>query len=583
MKFSELADSFEKLEATTKRLEMFSILSDLFKRAPSGEIDKVVYLCEEQLLPPFRGVEIGMAEKLVARAVAEASGKEVEEVWRLYKKLGDMGLVGEKLAEKQQRPRRALEVSEVYEKLLEIARASGVGSIERKIGLLASLLAAAASKERRYILRFVVGKLRLGVGDPTIMEALSQAVAGDRSLRPEIERAYNLCSDLGLVAKALFEKKERGLREFKVKVGNPVRPALAERLPTVQEIIKKIGRCSVELKVDGFRSQVHKRGAEVEIFSRNLERTTAMFPDIAEAARNDIKAKEAILEGEAVAINEETGELHPFQVTVQRKRKYKIEEMARDFPLILYAFDLIYADGTDYTPEPYEKRRQALERLLKPNGKIRPVERIISDDPEEIGRFFEEAIERGVEGIIAKKLDAPYQAGARNFNWIKLKRSYKGELQDTIDVVVVGYFRGRGARARFGIGAALAAVYDDRADLFCTVTKIGSGLSDENWINLRKLLDGSAMPHKPARVESLIEPDVWVEPNFVFTVRADEITRSPLHTCGKRDTEPGYALRFPRFVGWVREDKKPEDATTVEEIVQLYKSQKKVKAVATAV
>jgi DNA ligase-1 len=581
MKFARLADYFEQLEATTKRLEMFDILSRLFQEAESDEIDKVVYLCQEQLAPSFRGIEIGMAEKLILRAIASATEENETQVVQLYKKLGDPGLVIEQLLVKHRgagaRGKR-LDVTTVYDELLAIAQTTGEGSVEKKIRRLADLLSACSPKEARYIARFVMGRLRLGIGDPTILDSLSKAFKGDRSFRPELERAYNLCSDLGLVARTLFHKGERGIRDFHVQVGNPIRMAAAERLPTASEIVKKIGRCAAEVKLDGFRLQIHKRGEMVETFSRNLERTTPMFPEIIEGVRQQVRAREAIFEGEALAINEETGELYPFQVTVQRKRKHGVEEMAREYPLVLYAFDLIYADGTDYTPHPYQKRRQALERLILAGERIRLAEQIITDDPREIERFFEESIARGLEGIVAKKLDAPYQAGARGFHWIKLKRSYKGELSDTVDVVLVGYFRGRGMRAKFGIGALLGAVYDPASDTFKTVAKIGSGLSEENWVRMRELLDGVRVAHRPARVDSLIEPDVWVEPRYVVTVLADEITKSPVHTCGKNNDEPGYALRFPRIVGWIREDKNPEDANTVGEIIEMFQMQRKVKA-----
>lgn len=576
MRFAQLVDYFERLEATTKRLEMFDILSELFQACERKEIDKVVYFCQEQLLPPFRGIEIGMAEKLILRAIARATGASEAEVARLNKERGDPGLVVEELLQQRKTHPAGMSVQEVYEALLRIAETTGEGSVERKIQMLADLFRRSSPKEARYIARFVLGRLRLGVGDPTILDALSKAVAGDRSLRPDLERAYNLCSDLGLVARTLFEQGIEGIRAFRIRVGNPIRPALAERLPSAQEIVEKLGRCAVEVKLDGFRCQIHKAGDQVEIFSRNLERTTPMFPELIEAVRQQIDAREAILEGEAVAVNEETGEIYPFQVTVQRKRKHGVEEMMREYPLVLFAFDLLYADGQDYTPQPYATRFEVLSRLIRPDGRIRLVDRIITDDPRVIQQFFDEAIERGMEGIVAKRLDAPYQAGARGFHWIKLKRSYKGELSDTIDVVIVGYFRGRGMQAKFGIGALLGAVYDPDSDTFKTVAKIGSGLTEEEWVRIRELLDQIRTEHRPARVESVLEPDVWVEPRYVVTVLADEITRSPVHTCGKTNEEPGYALRFPRVVGWIREDKGPEDATTVKEILSMFQMQKRV-------
>ncbi|OYT37981.1 DNA ligase [Candidatus Pacearchaeota archaeon ex4484_31] len=579
MLFLQLAECFEKLEATTKRLEMFNILSDFFKKVEKDEIDKVIYFCEEQIMPPFKGIEIGMAEKMVEKAISKATGKSIKEVEESYKKLGDLGLASEQLLKKKQVTLIKLSppsIKEVYEILLKIAKTTGEGSVDKKIDLLAGLLTRVSAKEAKYIVRFVLGRLRLGIGDPTIMDSLSQAIVGDRSLRSEIERAYNLCSDLGLVAKVLFEKGPKALKQFKVQVGLPIRMALAERLASAKEIIKKIGKCAAETKYDGLRLAIHKDDGKVEIFSRNQERMTHMFPEIVKAAKEQIKANKAIIEGEAVAFNDETNEFYPFQVTITRKRKYEVAERSKEFPLVLFAFDLLYKDGKDFTKEAYVKRREELEKTIKKGKTIRLAEKIVTDDPEELEKFFELNIERGTEGIVAKRLDAPYQAGARNFNWIKLKRSYKGELQDTVDVVIVGYFKGKGLRARLGIGALLACVYDDEEDTFKTIAKVGSGLSEENWIKLRELLDKTKVSKKPARVDSLIKPDVWTEPKYVFTVMADEITHSPVHTAGRKGNKPGFALRFPRIQGWIR-DKKPEDATTVKEITEMFEMQKRVK------
>ena len=579
MLFSQLAEVFERLGATTKRLEMFEILSEFFKKISPDEADKIVYLCEEQILPPFKGLEIGMAEKMVEKAIAKCSNKSAKEIESLYKKLGDLGLVSEQVLGKKRAALFASKepsTSEVYESLYKIAQLSGSGSSDRKIDTLAGLLAKVSAMEGKYIVRFVIGGMRLGIGDPTIMDSMSKAMTGDRmQLRPEIEKSYNLCSDLGLVAKVLFEKGIPGLKQFKVNVGSPIRMALAERLPNSEDIIKKMGKCAVETKYDGLRIQWHLDNGKVDLFSRNQERMTPMFPDLVKGIKEQIKAKSAIGEGEAVAYNEETGEFFPFQVTMTRKRKYEIEKKAKETPLVLFSFDILYLDGEDLTQKPYVERTKILEKSIKKGFTIRMAEKIFTDKPEELEKFFEENIQRGTEGIMAKRLDAPYQAGARNFNWIKLKRSYKGELNDTIDVCIIGYFKGRGMRAKFGIGALLGAVYDEKSDTFKSIAKIGSGLSEEKWVEVRKLLDKIKTDKKPARADSLIIPDVWASPKYVFTVMADEITKSPLHTAGKKGNEPGLALRFPRIQGWLR-DKKAEDATSADEVEKMFKMQKRV-------
>lgn len=581
MLFSQLCEVLEKLEATSKRLEMFEILSRFFKKVSKEDVDKVVYLCEEQLLPPFKGLEIGMADKMVEKAIAKASNKSAEEITKLYKKKGDLGLVAEEVLAKKRITliaAKAPSILEVYKTLTKIAQTTGSGSVDRKINELTGLLTRVSAKEAKYIVRFVLGRLRLGIGDPTIMDSLSKALTGDRmKLREDIERAYNLCSDLGLVAKILLDKGVNALKQFKIQVGSPIRMALAERLPSAEDILNKIGKCAVETKYDGLRLQVHKQGEKIEIYSRNQERMTHMFPDIIQGIKKQIKAKSAILEGEAVAYNEETGEFFPFQVTITRKRKYEIEKRAKEAPLVLFTFDLLFVNGKDMTEKSYVERTKALDKIISKGFTIRRAEKNITDNPKELEKFFEDNVQRGTEGIIAKRLDSPYQAGARNFNWIKLKRSYKGELKDTIDVVIVGYFKGRGMRAQFGIGALLGAVYDEKSDSFKTICKIGSGLSEEKWQEIRKLLDKNRVEHKPARVDSEIKPDVWTQPHYVFTVLADEITLSPLHTAGKTKEKAGFALRFPRVQGWIR-DKKAEDATSVKEIEKLFKMQKRVEA-----
>jgi DNA ligase-1 len=572
--FQQLSAYFERLEATTKRLEMFSILAELFALAGADEIAPMIYLTQGELLPSFRGLQIGMSEKLLIRTIALSAGCDPAEVAAAVKRSGDLGKTAEVLL---RRDGEGLSVTAVYDRLVKTARISGEGSVEEKVNRLSELFRQLSPQEARYMARVVMGKLRLGAGDATILEALSVAVLGDRTAKSALERAYNLCSDLGVVGEQLLAKGLKGVEAIHARLGYPIRPALCERLPTTEEIIGKIGRCSVEIKYDGLRLQIHRDGDRTEIFSRNLERMTPMFPEITEAVRRSLRADRAIIEGEALAVDEASGELLPFQVTMQRKRKHRIATMAKDVPLRFFAFDLLYLDEEDYTPRSYGERRAKLRSLLKPDAVMELSRAIETDDPAVLQRFFDEAVASGQEGIVAKRLDGVYTAGARNFNWIKLKRSYKGELTDTVDVVVVGYFAGKGQRAKFGVGTVLAAVYDDRSDTFKTVTKIGSGFSEEELWELKAKLDEISLDHQPARVESLMEPDVWVEPRYVLTVMADEITRSPMHTCGKEGDEPGYAMRFPRTVGFIRIDKRAEDASTVAEVIELFDQQKRVK------
>ena len=452
---------------------------------------------------------------------------------------------------------------------------SGRGSVEAKLNGLSSLLRGVSPVQGKYIVRFTLGRLRLGIGDPTVLEALALA-AGDRALKGELERAYNLCSDLALVAGTLKQQGMDGIGELHIKVGYPVRMALCERLPSAADIIEKMGEAAVEAKYDGFRCQVHKDGEKVTIFSRNLNLMTDMFPEIVQATRG-LKAESVIFEGEALAHNEATGELYPFQVTMKRRRKHNIAEMQKDNPLRFFAFELLYLNGRDMTIEPYERRREKLVELISGSKGIEPATMFRTTDAAEIERHFEEFVETGLEGVVAKRLDMPYTAGARNFNWIKLKRSYRGELADTVDVCIVGYFRGKGQRARFGVGAVLGAVYDPGTDTFKTISKVGTGFTEQDLQELGQRLRAISLEHVHARVESRMQADVWVEPRYVIEVTADEITRSPLHTAGQQDDGMGYALRFPRAVDPLRDDKRPEDANTVAEVIAMAGAQKQIK------
>ncbi|MFH1447389.1 MAG: ATP-dependent DNA ligase [Candidatus Micrarchaeota archaeon] len=575
MRFIELAQTYNQIELKTKRLERTEMLSELFKKASTENIDTIIYITQGSIAPPHKNIEVGLGEKFVEQAIAVASGYSVKTVEGEYKKTGDIGEAAENLLGKKTQTSLSqdeLTIEKVFGAFMKIAKSKGKGSQDLKKKILIDLLNSAEPLEARYVVRFPLGRLRLGVGDPTMLDALSFCKKGDKSIREELERAYNISNDLGLVARTLFENESK-IKEFEMKVFNPVRPALAERLSSAEEIIEKLGKCNVEAKYDGFRCQIHKQGEKVEIFSRKLEPMADMFPEIVEATKRYISAKNAIFEGEAIAFNEQTGEYRSFQLTIQRKRKYGISELMQVYPLRLFAFDVLF-DGKDISNEKYSQRREILKSLVNENETIKLSESIVTDDTKELEGYFEKCIERGLEGIIAKDLNSPYIAGARKFAWIKLKRSYKSELADTLDLVILGYYLGKGKRAKFAFGGLLCGVYDDEEGTFRTVAKIGSGFSEEQMQELESTLRQIAMKEKPRNIHSLMEPDIWVEPKYVITVSADEITRSPTHTCGMGKT--GYALRFPRMIHGIRSEKGPEDSTTVNEVLDMFQKQKKI-------
>ncbi len=579
MKFTKLAEFFEKLESETKRNELIQIMSGVFKEATPAEVDKICYLLQGRVVPFFDPTEIGMAEKMVEQAIAAAYDVPRESVSKLSSKEGDMGIAAMHLAEKAKIKGSDISVSEVHEKLLQIAQSIGAGSVEKKISAFSALLKKVDPAGAKHLVRVPLGLTRLGIGDPTVLDALSLAKTGEKTDRKALEEAYNKTSDLGYIAKIYWDKGLKAVNQVELLVGKPMRPALAERLPDAEAVVKRMGdKFAVEPKFDGFRCQVHKEGKSIRIFSRNLEDFTSSFPDLVKGSLEEISATSVILEGEAIAFNPASGEFLPFQETTKRRRKYGVEEAAEKMPLKLFCFDLLYLNGKDITKEPYEERRDKLKKIIKDDSQT-VLEAVgkHAHTAKELTTQFEEAITEGLEGVMIKKLDSPYQAGARNFNWIKFKRMVGGELSDTVDCVLLGYILGTGKRTSFGVGGLLVGVYNDQEDRFESISRIGTGLTDEEWKKVKDMADRNKLDHKPARVESLITPSVWVEPEIVLEIFADEITRSPLHAAGKTETEPGYALRFPRLVSFRGDSKRPEDATTVEEIKKMFAAQFKHK------
>ena len=582
MKYSLVADAYEKIEATTKRLEMTDYLVEFLKKTPKDVIDKVAYLTQGKLYPDFVGIEIGVAEKLAIRAVARATGRSEKEIEENMKKTGDLGETTQKFLEKKTQVtffQETLTVEKVYDTFDKMAKSTGAGSMDQKINLLAGLLSNATPKEAKYIIRTVTGELRLGIADMTVLDALAIAYGGGKEAREDIERAYNISSDLGRVAKTVAEKGIESIRKFEVSIGEPIRPMLAERLGSPQEILKKLGgRCIAEFKYDGERVQAHKKGNEVTLFSRRLENIKEQYPDAVELVKKYVKAKEAIIEAEIVAIDPDTGEMRPFQELMHRRRKYGIKRAMEEYPVSLFVFDTLSVDGQDLTQKTYPFRHKMLEKIIEKSDRVRLAEYLITDNANELEKFFEKAVENGCEGVVCKSIneDSVYQAGARGWLWIKYKRDYKSEITDTVDLVIVGAFHGRGKRGGT-YGAILLAAYDPEEDEFETVTKCGTGFKDEDLAKLPKMMEKHWLLHKSPRVNSSLEADVWFEPKVVIEVIGAEITLSPIHTAAIDAIRKGsgLAIRFPRFTGNYRLDKAAEDATTVKEIIEMYQSQLK--------
>lgn len=583
MLYSRIVETYSKIEATTKRLEITKLLVELIRATPLSIIDKVVYLTQGKLYPDFLGIELGIAEKLLFRALAKVTGQTEAKVTASYKRSGDLGTVAEQLFEDKTQlsfKKEALTVKEVYNVLDSIAHEAGQGSIDSKLRHLTGLLGEASPSEAKYITRMALGRLRLGVADMTILDALAISLGGGKESRSVLERAYNRSSDLGYVARTLATGGMEAIKSLAVTVGKPIRPMLAERLSDADAILAKMnGECAAEYKYDGMRIQAHISSKEVTLFSRRLENITDQFPDVQELLKKNVEGHGVILEGEAVPVDTLTGELLPFQLISQRRgRKHDLAKTVGEIPIAFFPFDLLYADMVDYTDRPYLERRERLRTLIPKNDKTDLSKQKICKDPEQLDEFMQQAVADGCEGLMIKSigLESTYKAGARGWTWIKYKREYKSEMQDSVDLAVVGAFAGRGRRGGT-YGALLLAAYDESADMFRTVCKCGSGFTDEDLNKLPKLLEKYQIDHRHPRVDSKVEPDVWFVPGLVLEIVGAEITLSPIHTSGMNIIRrgAGLAVRFPRFTGKYREDKSAEDCTTTHEVVEMYRAQLK--------
>jgi len=582
MDYAIVAEAYNNLESISGRNEMTEVMAGLLKSTPKNQLGRLAYLTQGKLRPDYEGVELGLAEKLALRAISTASGLPVDTVNKAYVKSGDIGTAAEVLLkERSQRTlfKETLTLDRVYSTLLRIAGKRGAGSVEAKLLDLVSLLNDATPLEAKFIMRTVTGQLRLGAAEYTVLDAAATAFLGGKQGRVNAERAYNVHHDLGFVVETMAEKGMKGLESVKVTVGVPIRPMLAERLESAAAIVNKMGearRVVSEYKLDGERLQIHKRGEMVSLFSRRLEVITDHYPDAVELVRRHVGTMTAILEAEVVAINIETGEYLPFQELMHRRRKHGIAKAVEEYPVALNFFDLLLSGDTDLTEKPYTIRRRKLGEVVVATERTRLVPSLDSRDPTAIERFMEEAIQNGCEGLMVKDAESTYRAGAREFAWIKLKREYRSQLTDTIDLPIIGGFFGKGRRT--GVyGAYLLAAYDEGRGLFSSVAKIGTGFSDEDLERIPKLLKASETHVKPQNVESNLVPDVWFKPRLVLETIASELTVSPTYTAafGSVRAGSGISLRFPKFTGRIRDDKKAENATTTGEILEMYRGQLK--------
>ena len=581
MEFSTLAEIFQKMEKTSKRIELTDILVELLKKTPKEILPNVVYLLQGIIRPNFEGIELGIAEKLAIRAISKSSGLSIKKIEDDYREGGDLGLTALnilKLKTQTTFTAEKITVERVYDTLFKIAKLEGKGSQDLKMKYISSMLNDATPVEAKFVMKILLGTLRLGVAENTVMDALAIAFTGKKENKEEIENAYNVSSDLGKVSLVIATDGIEEIKKFKISLFNPIRPMLADRVKSETEAIKKMPQLfAAEYKLDGERVQIHKQMNKIILFSRRLENITQYYPDIIENAGKSINVDEGIFEAEIVPINENTGEFLPFQELMHRRRKHKLEEAVLQYPITVNFFDVLYFDDKNCLNLEYTKRREILEKVVKEDNFSKLVPMSLVKNENEVEDFLENSINSGCEGLMLKTPNAGYRAGARGSNWLKLKREYRNELGDSLDLVVIGAYFGRGRRTGL-YGTLLLGTYNPEKDNFPSICKVGTGFTDESLDQLYQILSNKVILKKNPRVISEMEADVWLEPELVLEVVASEITLSPIHKTGLNlvRENSGFALRFPKFTGKIRYEKAVEDASTHDEVLALYKNQSKV-------
>ncbi|XP_051990271.1 DNA ligase 1-like isoform X2 [Xyrauchen texanus] len=612
-----VARTFEKIEEDSGRLKNIETLSNFLRSVILLSPDDLlccVYLCLNQLGPAYQGLELGIGETILMKAVAQATGRQLDKIKAEAQEKGDLGLVAESSRSNQRMmfTPANLTAGGVFTKLKEIANMSGNSAMNKKIDIIKGLFVACRFSEARYIVRSLAGKLRIGLAEQSVLSALNQAVCltppgqefppavldAGKGMSAENRKVW--LEEKGLILKQTYCEMpnydaiipvmlKEGIDELpkhcKLTPGVPLRPMLAHPTKGVGEVMKRFDEASFtcEYKYDGERAQIHiLENGEVRVFSRNQEDNTSKYPDIISRIPQVKKAsvRSCVLDSEAVAWDREKKQIQPFQVLTTRKRK-DVDASEIKVQVCVYAFDLLYLNGESLVREPLCKRRALLQESFEEReGEFVFARSLDSDNTETIAEFLEQSVRDSCEGLMVKTLEkhATYEIAKRSHNWLKLKKDYLEGVGDTMDLCVIGAYLGKGKRAG-SYGGFLLACYDEENEEFQSVCKIGTGFKDEDLEQHYNFLKEHILP-KPRpyyRVDQSAEPDVWLDAVQVWEVKCADLSLSPVYKAamGLVDPEKGISLRFPRFLR-IRDDKKSEDATTGSQIADLYKKQQQI-------
>ncbi len=577
MDYARLVDIYQALESTTKRLEKTKIIADFLRGIREEYLSPLILLLQGRVFPKHEDKKIGVASRLVVKAINTATGLPSQSIEKEWKKTGDLGLTAQNLVAKKQQSTlfsKHLTVGKVFSNLKSLASLEGEGSVERKIQLISELLTSSNPLEARYIIRTLLEDLRVGVGEGSLRDAIvwssfdvkmSDALEiEDREKYDElvaaVQQAYDITNDFGAVAEIARKSGTKGLLNLELQVGRPLKVMLALKVNDAADGLERVGKpAEVEYKLDGFRMQIHKDGKKINLFTMRLEDVTVQFPDVVPLISSHISADSCILDAEAVGYSPKTKKYLPFQNISQRiRRKYNIEEIAEKFPVEVNIFDILLYNGKNLINEPFRKRREILEKTVHPEEKkLVIVKKVVTDDIKKVQSFFRDSVEAGNEGLMLKNLDSPYKPGARVGYMVKLK-----ETMENVELVIIGAEWGEGKRANW-LSSYTLACRDENGDLL-EMGKVSTGLKEKeeeglSFEEMTRILKPLIISEKGREVN--------VKPEIVIEVAYEEIQRSPTY-------ESGYALRFPRVIV-LRNDRSVEDVTSLEYIEELYYGQKK--------